>query len=93
VGVAFPFTLAAAPLAVLQQGQGGCTAPGVAPAGILCLYPARSVNVESLLTMANDAYGMLPAPFSADRRGFYLQITAGNAGLTLWQGTWSYTVP
>jgi hypothetical protein len=93
VAVAFPFTLPAAPLAVLLSGQSGCTAPGVAPAGIVCLYAARSSNVTSIITTADDAYATTPAPFSADRHGFYLQITAGNAGITLWQGTWSYTLP
>ena len=91
--IPFRLPLGTTPSSALVQGQGGCTAPGVAPINTLCLYPSRQVNVQSVLTTANDSYNATPTPNTADRNGFYFQITAGNYGLSLWQGTYTYTAP
>lgn len=94
-GTVIPFRLplGTTPSSALVQGQGGCTTPGVAPINTLCLYPSRQVNVQSVLTTANDSFNATPTPNTADRNGFYFQITASNYGLSLWQGTYTYTAP
>lgn len=89
--VSYKIGLATAPRLVAFAGNGGCRTPGTAPSGVLCLYPAWTVNTMSAFTTSNDHYGSPPSTFTADRDGFYFQVTAGNAGLALWQGTYSYT--
>lgn len=91
--VSFTPALSTAPSAVAFAGSSGCASPGSAPRGVLCLYAAHAVNVATAVTAANDAGQQQPSLMGADRHGFYFQITAGNAGLALWQGTYSYTAP
>ena len=90
--VNFRLPLTVAPAAVTLGPQGACTRPGIAPAGMLCLYPSRVVNVASVMPTANDVAA--PVVFSADSAGFYFGIAAaiGNR-LTLWQGSYAYTAP
>lgn len=89
--VGFRLPLAHPPVTVSLQGSGGCGAPGMAPAGVLCLYPAFEVNVGSVMTTAHTAYGVAPVSMSADANGFYFQITALHPGDTMWIGTYAYT--
>jgi len=91
--IAFRLPLGTIPSSALVQGQGGCTAPGTAPINTLCLYPSHQLNVLSVLTTANDSFSATPTPNTADRNGFYFQITASSPGFTLWQGTYTYTAP
>jgi len=91
--IPFRLPLGTIPSAALVQGQGGCTAPGTAPINTLCLYPSHQVNVQSVLTTANDSFNVTPTPNTADRNGFYFQITASSLGISLWQGTYTYTAP
>lgn len=91
--IAYRLPLAHAPTAVYLQGSGGCSTPGSAPAGVLCLYPAFQANVARLQTTAHDAYGITPVPMSADADGFFFQLTAIQRGNTLWLGTYAYTAP
>lgn len=89
--VAFSTPLPGTPSAVQFGGSGGCTAPGTAPPGILCLYPVYQNGVLSALTLANDRSS--PVPNSADRLGFLLQVTALDPGIVTWQGSYAYTAP
>ena len=93
MAVGFALPLGQPPSTVTLSGSSGCSAPGVAPRGVLCLYPARVVNVQQALTAANDTYGSLPTAMSADARGFYFQITADAVAPSIWQGTYSVTAP
>ena len=94
-GVSFQYRapLSMAPLGAYPQGMGGCTTVGTAPPGTLCFYPSRQLNVLALTITANETAGGAPVPYTADRDGFFFQLTASNPGLTLWQGSYAYMVP
>ena len=94
-GMSFQYRvqLPAAPTGAYLEGTGGCSAVGTAPSGTLCFYPSRQLNLLAVTITANELGSGAPEPNTADRDGFFFQLTASNPGLTLWQGSYAYSVP